>query len=84
MSSTTTNQISRLTTISHVLYDREVLALRQENEALRHDLLWKEHTLHKLREAFAIYARSPRPGELTPELKSIRNLLAYFEQTLST
>lgn len=31
-------QISRLTTVSHVLYDREVLELRQMNERLREEI----------------------------------------------
>jgi hypothetical protein len=49
------SQIARLTTVAHVLYDREVLELRQENERLREEnnalkleRFWKEYNLPKL------------------------------------
>jgi hypothetical protein len=49
------HQISRLTTVSHVLYDREVLTLRQENERLHQEnevlklkLFWKHHDIRTL------------------------------------
>ncbi len=49
------HQISRLTTVSHILYDREVLTLRQENkrlhqenEALKLKLFWKHHDIRTL------------------------------------
>jgi hypothetical protein len=58
-------QISRLTTVAHVLYDREVLELgrenarlREENERLRQQhqaltlkLFWKEHSVDELKAA---------------------------------
>ena len=82
MASATTGQISRLATVSHVLYDREILELRRENESLRHDLAWNERTLHKLREAFAAYMRE-NTRDCAVELRKLRTMLAYFEQTLS-
>jgi hypothetical protein len=33
----TSGQIARLAAVSHILYDREVLALRRENESLRQE-----------------------------------------------
>jgi len=74
-------QISRLTTVSHVLYDKELLDLRRENEALKHDLLWKERTLRKLRDAWVIYKRE-NTGDVATELRKLSTMLAYFEQTL--
>ena len=74
-------QISRLATVSHILYDREVLELRRENESLRHDLAWKERTLYKLREAYAIFRRDNTRDWIT-ELEKFSTLLACFEQTL--
>jgi hypothetical protein len=76
-------QISRLATVSHILYDREVLELRRENESLRHDLAWKERTLHKLREAFAAYMRE-NTRDCAVELRKLRTMLVYFEETLCT
>jgi hypothetical protein len=83
MSSRTTGQISRLATVSHVLYDREVLEQRKEIEALKHDLLWQERTLRKLREAWAVYKRE-NTGDVATELRKLSTMLAYFEQTLHT
>jgi hypothetical protein len=41
-------QIARLTTVAHVLYEREVLELRKENEALKLELFWKKHDIRTL------------------------------------
>jgi hypothetical protein len=46
--STTVGQISRLATLSHVLYDREVLELRQENARLKMELFWKDYGVRDL------------------------------------
>ena len=50
-----TSQISRLVTVSHVLYEREVLELRRENllmhkenQELKLKLFWKEHDIYAL------------------------------------
>ena len=67
----TSGQIARLATVSHILYDREVLALRRENESLRQEneklrqesrefklkLFWKHHDPEALRFAIFRYAR---------------------------
>ena len=67
----TSGQIARLATVSHILYDREVLALRQENEKLRQEneklrqesreskleLFWIHHDLEELRMAIFKYKR---------------------------
>jgi hypothetical protein len=45
-----THQISRLTTVSKLLYDREVLDLRKEVERLKLSLFWKDHNIRCLRE----------------------------------
>jgi hypothetical protein len=64
------SQIARLTTVAHVLYDREVLELRQknerlwreneklhlENEALKLGIFWKYHHVEKLRFAMFVYS----------------------------
>jgi hypothetical protein len=67
-------QISRLTTVAHILYDRDVLELRQENERLRCEnenlhqeiqefklkLFWKYHDVDTLRSLmFVYYRRNP-------------------------
>jgi hypothetical protein len=53
---TSGGQFSRLATLSHVLYDREVLELRRENERLRKEnqalkleKFWKEYDLPRFR-----------------------------------
>lgn len=43
------SQIARLTTVSKILYDREVLELRKEVERLRLSLFWKDHNVRSLR-----------------------------------
>jgi len=64
------SQIARLTTVAHVLYDREVLELRQknerlwreneklhlENEALKLGIFWKYHHVERLRFAMFVYS----------------------------
>ena len=52
------SQIARLTTVAHVLYDREVLELRQENERLKQEnselnmkFFWQEYGLKNLHHA---------------------------------
>jgi len=57
-------QISRLTTVAHILYDREVLELRQENEKLHEEirefklkLFWKCHDIDTLRSIIRVYYR---------------------------
>ena len=67
-------QISRLATVAHILYDREVLELRQENERLLREneklheeiqefklkLFWKCHDIDTLRSImFVYYRRNP-------------------------
>ena len=67
-------QISRLVTVAHILYDREVLELRQKNERLLREnerlyeeirefelkLFWKCHDVVTLRSAmFVYYRRNP-------------------------
>jgi hypothetical protein len=37
-------QISRLATVSKILYEQELLALRQENEALKLSLFWTKYS----------------------------------------
>ncbi len=64
-------QIARLTTVAHVLYEREVLELRQENErlhqeneALKLELFWKKHDVSTLRSnivALCVHYRAIRP-----------------------
>lgn len=75
-------QFSRLALVSKVLMDRELLELRGENEALKHDLACKERTLRKLREAYAIFRRENTRDWIT-ELEKFSTLLACFEQTLA-
>ncbi len=43
--------VHRLALVSKLLLDREVIQLRAENERLRLELFWKDHTVEKLREA---------------------------------
>jgi len=43
-----TLQFSRLALVSHVLYEREIIELRQKNEALELRLFWKDHCVPKL------------------------------------
>ena len=64
-------QIARLTTVAHVLYEREVLELRQENErlhqenkALKLELFWKKHDIRTLQSnimALRMHYRAIRP-----------------------
>jgi hypothetical protein len=65
------SQIARLTTVAHVLYDREVLEIMRENERLckenerlhqesleqKLELFWKCHDVDKLRFAMYGYCR---------------------------
>jgi hypothetical protein len=64
------SQIARLTTVAHILYDREVLELgrenarlRQENERLKQELnlklFWEEHSIRELHEAMSNVIRRP-------------------------
>ena len=41
-------QFSRLALVSHVLYEREIVELRQKNEELELKLFWKDHCAPKL------------------------------------
>ena len=64
-------QISRLATVSHILYDREVLELRQENERLVREVerlnqeneahklkyFWVEHSVYELQRFMLLYRR---------------------------
>ena len=45
---TETRQLDRLALVSRVLYDQRVLDLRRENEALRLQLFWKDHSRNHL------------------------------------
>ncbi len=72
-------QISRLATVAHILYDREVLELRQENERLFREneklheenqafklkLFWRDHHAERLR--FAMYMYSGRHPNLASD-----------------
>jgi hypothetical protein len=80
---TSGGQFSRLATLSHLLYDREVLELRGENESLKKDLLWKEHCVRKLRAALDGCRTPPQMPASESELRKVRNLIVYFDQVLS-
>ena len=43
-------EIHKLALVSRILLDREVLHLRQENERLRLQLFWKDHSIRHLQE----------------------------------
>ncbi len=83
MASAPDGQFARLSIVSKVLFDRELIELRSENEALKHDLAWKERTLRKLRDAWVIYKRE-NTGDVAAELRKLSAMLAYFEQTLTS
>jgi len=80
-------QFARLSAASKVLFDRELIELRCEVEALRRDIALKERTLRKMREALATYQNRiiarDFSRDLLSELKSSQTLIAYYKQTLA-
>ena len=53
-------QIARLTTVSHVLFEREILEQKKEIESLKLKLFWKDYSLRNLQTAIVCEANRRR------------------------
>jgi len=88
--------VTNLMSVSRVLYDKAMVALMQENAALKLQLFWKDHNVEKLKDAMIIANEgtgphckciacviSGRKSETDTSYDSICTFKPWFENHLS-